>query len=212
MKKIQFVFVLVLSLVLFSCGPAMKDTWTKENYKPKSFEKILVIGAFNSLEARTAFENTVVQKLADHGVVAENSLMVLPPTSKITEVTEESIIQAVKDGGYDGVIVSSLIDVNTKDVRESGGGYFVAPYRYGYGRYAYARVGYINSSDYYRQQNSYLVESSLFDAKASSKEEALLWTGQSSVTDPSTYKSGAKDYAKRLTSALIKSNVILGTK
>lgn len=212
MKKVQVFSVFLLSALLFSCGPAMKDTWLKENYQAKSFNKILVIGAFNSMEARNSFENTAVKLLVEHGIMAENSLKALPPTKKITEISEESIIQAVKNGGYDGVIVASLIDVNSKDVRESGGGYYVAPYRYGYGRYAYARVGYINTTDYYRQQNSYLVESSLFDTNANSKEESLIWTGQSSVTDPSTYKSGAKDYAKRMVSTLIKTNVIVGKK
>ena len=142
--------------------------------------------------------------------MAENSLQALPPSIKVSEMSEEMIIKAVQDGGYDGVIVASLIDVNNKDVRETGdGAYVVSPYRFGYGRYAYARVGYMYSPEYYRQQTTYFVESSLFDAKAKSKEESLIWTGQSGVTDPSSYKAGAKEYAKRLVDALLTEGVIL---
>ncbi len=212
MKTTKWLGFILMTSFFLSCSPTMKDTWTKPDYQTRSFKKILVIGAFTSLEARNSFENTVVKTLADEGVYAETSIVVLPPVKKISEMSEEQIIEVVKSGNYDGVIVASLIDVNSQEVRESGGTAIVGPYRYGYGRYAYARYGYVYSADYYRQQNTYVVESSLFDAKASSKEESLIWTGQSGVTDPASYKVGAKEYAKKLVNTLFKDNVILGTK
>lgn len=210
MKKVQFLGMMLIALLVVSCGTGMKDTWVKENYQAKTFDKILVFGAFNTLEARKSFENTVVELLSDKGINAENSMTALPPSVKVSDMSEETIVKAVQDGGYDAVIVASLIDVNNQDVRESGGGaYVVRPYRLGYGRYAYARVGYMYSPDYYRQQTTYYVESSLFDTQAKSKEESLIWTGQSGITDPASYKAGAKDYAKRLVTSLLKEGVLV---
>jgi hypothetical protein len=208
MKTLKVSGLFILIFQLFSCGSTMQNTWTKENYETKSFEKILVIGAFNTMEARNSFENTVTDMLNSKGIYAENSMAVLPPVTKITDISEKAIIKAVKDGNYDGVIIASLIDATSKDVRESGGPTYLTPYRYGYGRYAYARYGYVYTPDYYRQQNTYVVESSLFDANASSIEESMIWTGQSSLTDPSSYRAGAKTYAKRLVNTLLKSNVL----
>lgn len=208
MKTIKWIGLFLLSHVVISCSTTMKDTWVKPDYQARSFQKILVIGAFTTLEARNSFENTVVKELADQGIYAETSIELLPPVNKITEMSEEQIVKVVKDGNFDGVIVASLIDVSSKEVRETGGTAIVGPYRYGYGRYAYARYGYVYSADYYRQQNTYVVESSLFDATAPSKEESMIWTGQSGVTDPASIKIGAKEYGKKLVNTLIKTNIL----
>ncbi len=208
---IRTVFVL---LIVTSCGSAMKYTWTKEGYSGKHFDKILVIGATKNLASRSAFENNVVKLLAEKGITAQNSLQAIPPIQDITQISEEKIVDAVKAGNYDGVIVATLIDVNTQEVRESGTPMYGPMYGgrgyygYGYGRYIYSGYNYMYTPDYYRQQKIYVVESRLFDAKAESAEKALIWSGQSNITDPSSFESGASSYAKTVVKSLLKSKMI----
>jgi hypothetical protein len=48
----------------------------------------------------------------------------------------------------------------------------------------------------------------LYDATVDSKEQALVWSGQSNVTDPSSFESGASKFANTMVKSLIGSRVI----
>lgn len=204
---------LPMVFLFLSCSSTMKHTWSREGFAGKHFNKLLVIGASRNLASRSTFENTTVKLLGENGISAENSLSLIPPINDMSEISEERIIDKIKQGGYDGVIVATLVDVNTRDVAESnpvygpmyaGRGY----YGYGYGRYIYGSYNYMYSNTYYREQKTYVVETRLFDATESSAEKALLWSGQSSITDPSSFESGAQSYAKKLVNSLVKNKVI----
>ncbi len=214
MRTMNIIGAIIILLIVSSCGSAMKYTWTQEGFSGKQFDKILVIGASKNMQSRTVFENTVVKLLAKESINAENSLKALPPVQDISQISEESIIKAVKDGNYDGVLVATLVDVNTQDVRESGTTMYGPMYAgrgyygRGYGRYIYSGYGYMNSPNYYREQKTFVVETRLFDANADSLATALLWSGQSNITDPSSFESGASSYAKTLVKSLLKSNLV----
>lgn len=204
-KIISFSFI----IILFSCGTTMKNTWTKNGFSGKKFNNILVIGATKNLESRQTFENNVVALLAENGITAKTSIDVLPPISNPEETSEDKIIDIIKNGNYDAVLVASLVDVNTKDVRESSNYYGgVYPVRYGYGRYIYSSYNFAYSPDYYRQQQTFVLESRLFDTSETTKEEALIWTGQSNFTDPNSYESLSKKFAKTVVDALLKSQIL----
>jgi hypothetical protein len=191
----------------------MKSTWTKEAYSGKDFNKILVVGASSNLSSRAAFENRVVQLLQQQGIASENSINNLPRFENIEESSEEEIARVVRDGNFDGLIVASLVDVNSKEILEGYGG---RAYPYGmYGSYGFGYSYYISSSysyslneAYYRQEKTYVIEARLYDAEAPSTEEALVWAGQSKLTDPSSFESGAKSFAKTTVRALLKEGLV----
>lgn len=200
------------ALLMASCSTSMQHTWTQEGFTGKHFNKILVFGASRNLEARTSFENKTVKLLADKGITAENSLRALPPITDLSQISEEQIEKVVKEGNYDGVIVAFLVDVNDQQVRETSTTSAPVVYGrrgvYGYGRYVYGSYSSLYSTDYYRQQRTYVIETRLFDAKAESKEKATLWTGQSNIIDPSSFEKGAASYAKKMVNALIENNIV----
>ncbi|WP_075591068.1 hypothetical protein [Labilibacter marinus] len=204
--KMRILFALTAALIMTSCVSTMNYTWQKEGFEGKNFKKILVVATSKNLESRTTLENTVVGWLAKEGINAENSLSLFPPFVDIKELDEKTIESKIKAGGYDAVLVSSLIDVNEQDVYEQGSNYY--PMHYGYRRYIYNGYGYAYSPGYYRQQKTYVVESRLFDTAKENAKEAIVWSGQSSLTDPSSYESGAKQYASTLVKTLLKSNTI----
>ena len=214
MKILRLIAVLALPLIFFSCSSTMKYVWAQEGYSGKHYDKILVVGVAQRLESRLAFENTVVELLAAEGVTAENSTIAIPPVQNMEEVSKERFVEVVKEGNYDGVIVARLIDVSIKDVLESGSPSYGPMYAgrgyygYGYGQYMYSGYNYMYTPDYYRQEQTYVVETRLFDANAENLEKALVWSGQSNITDPSSYESGAASYAKSLVKTLLKSKMI----
>lgn len=210
MKNLKFLSILTLTFLMFSCSSTMKNTWTKADFTGKKFNNILVVGATKNLESRKTFESTVVALLSENGITAKTSLDIFPPVKEVDELAEDKIIEKIKNGNYDAVLVASLVNVNTQDVRESGNYYGGAymPIRYGYGRFIYSSYNFAYSPDYYRQQTTYVLESRLFDTSENSKEEALVWTGQSNVTDPSSYESASKNYAKKLVKSLLASKIL----
>lgn len=212
MKNLKFTAIFALAILVTSCSSSMKNTWTKSGFTGKKFNNILVVGATKNLESRTAFENSVVNLLGEKGITAHTSLDVFPPVKDAKELDEEQIIGKIKNGNFDAVIVASLVDVNTKDVRETSnyysGGVVYGPRRYGYSRYIYSSYSLAYSPDYYRQQKTYVVESRLFDINEGSKEDALMWVGQSNITDPSSYESASKTFAKKLVKSLLDSKML----
>lgn len=205
--KNRIILIMIAMLFLWSCASTMQYTWVKENYQGKHFENILVIGISKNLAARSNFENTIVEMLKEEGITASNSISLFPPIKYMTELTEEQIESRVKSGNYDAILVSSLVDINTQEVYESGTNTYY-PVTYRSRRYIHTSYSYTYTPDYYRTQKSYVLETRLFDTSASTKEDAIVWSGQSSITDPSSYESASKQYAKTLVKTLLESQII----
>ncbi|WP_163717800.1 hypothetical protein [Mangrovibacterium lignilyticum] len=209
--KIKILLSLMSVLVLGACTSTMKHTWKRADYNGKSFNSILVIAITKNLEARTTFENTIVEELKKQGINASNSLDVFPPILNVADLSEEEIASKIMEGNYDAVIASSLIKEDSRDVKEVATGAYYGPGMYGYGGYrGYIRYGYgfAYTPEYYRQEKSYILETRLFDVEGANPQDAIVWTGQSSLIDPSSYYSGAKEYARKLVKTLVDDNVI----
>ncbi len=209
--KTRIIVSLVAMTFLWSCSTSMKYTWTKENFEGKKFDKILVMTITNNLKSRTLFENTVVKYLGEEGVKATNSLSLFTPVEKYEDLSEEEIGKRIKEGGYDGVLITSLIDITTQDVQVNNmGSYYPMHYGYGYGyrSFIYSGYGHMYAPDYYREQKTYVLETRLYDVTETDVKEAIVWSGQSSLTDPSSSDSASKTYSNKLVNTLMKSGTI----
>ncbi len=205
--KTRIIISLIAMTFLWSCATSMKYTWTKEDYQGKKFNKILVIVEAQTKQGRLNGENAIVENLAKEGISATNSLNVFPPVENTSNLSEDEIEAKIVAGGYDGVLVTSLVDASTRDVRE-GGGTYSQPVSYRYGRRI--RTGYVHMQEpeYYRQEKSYVLETQLFDVAEPANKEAVVWSGQSTLTDPSSSESAARTYSKTLVKTLIESGTI----
>jgi hypothetical protein len=188
----------------------MKYTWKKENFEGKEFNKILVLTISKNLKSRTLFENTVVKYFAEDGINATNSLSVFTPVENMEDLTEDEIEARIKKGNYDGLLVTTLVDINTQDVQVNNTSYYPMSYGYGYGyrSFIYSGYGHMYQPDYYRQQKTYVLESRLYDVTKSDPKEGVVWSGQSELTDPSGSESASKNYSDTLVKTLIESGII----
>ncbi|NOR75037.1 MAG: hypothetical protein GQ525_07740 [Draconibacterium sp.] len=205
--KTRVIISLIAITFLWSCATSMKYTWTKENYQGKKYNKILVVVEAQTQQGRLSGENSIVENLAKEGITATNSLNVFPPTEMTGSLSEDEIETIILNGGYDGVLVTSLVDASTRDVLE-GGGTYSQPVSYRYGRRI--RTGYVHMQEpeYYRQEKSYVLETQLFDVADSANKEDVVWSGQSTLTDPSSSEAAAKTYSKTLVKTLIELGTI----
>lgn len=205
--KIQLGLSLFALLFLMSCSSTMKYTWTNDGYEGRQFKKILVIGEAKTQQGRLNAENAIVNALTKEGITATNSVSIFPPTQNNHELNEDEIENRILGGGYDGVLITSLVDAKTRDVRE-GGGTYTQPVAYRYGRYV--RRGYVHMQEpeYYRQEKTYVLETQFFDVADKATKESVVWSGQSELTDPSSAESAEKSYSKKLVKTLLDSGMI----
>ncbi|WP_319500387.1 hypothetical protein [uncultured Draconibacterium sp.] len=207
MKKIKFLLAFAIVLVLASCSSTMKYTWQNENYQGRAYEKILVVVEAKTHSSRLNAENLMVDQLKSEGISATNSISVFKPDERIEELSEEEIENRILSGGYDGVLISLLVDANSRDVRE-GGGTYMQPVTYRYGRRI--RTGYIHMQEpeYYRQETTFVLETQLYDTKDQARKENVVWSGQSELTDPSSLDSAIKSYSKKLAKTLVETGIV----
>jgi hypothetical protein len=186
----------------------MQYTWTKDNYEAKSYEKVLVIVESKTNQGRINGENAIVSELQKAGITATNSSGVFPLNESNHELSEEEIENRIISGGYDGVLITSLIDAQSREVRE-GGTYYPQPVYARYGRYV--RRGYVHmyEPEYYRQERIYVLETRLYDTSNRANKEAVVWSGQSELTDPNSAESAAKSYARTLVKTLLQKDIIV---
>lgn len=194
-------------IFLISCTTTMKYTWTKDGYQGKVYKKILVVVEARTNQGRLNGENTIVETLGKEGITASNSFDIFRPNENVDALTEDEIENRILNGGYDGVLITSLADARSREVRE-GGGTYMQPVHYRYGRYI--RTGYVNMQEpeYYREEKTYVLESRFFDVSDKATKESVVWTGQSELTDPSSAESAMKNYAKQVTKTLLESGTI----
>jgi hypothetical protein len=206
MKKRTIIALFAIAF-LWSCSTTMQYTWTKENYEGRKYNKILVIAEAQTQSGRTNAETAIVDALTKEGITATNSMTVFPPGENTHELSEEEIENRILERGYDGVLITSLVDAKSREVRE-GGGTYTQPVYYRYGRYA--RRGYVHMQEpeYYRQEKTYVLETQFFDVSDAATRESVVWSGQSELTDPSSAESAAKSYSKKLVKTLLDSGTI----
>jgi len=209
--KAKLLVSLVIAAMLWSCSTTMQYTWKKENFGSKKFNKILVLAISKNMKSRTLMENSVVDLLQKEGINAANALNVFTPVENLENLTEDEIGKRVTEGGYDGVLITSLIDTQTRDVQVNNTPYY--PYMYG-GYYGYGYRGFIYSnyhylySDQYREEKTYVLETRLYDVHITDPKEAVVWAGQSEMVDPTGAESVSKTYSKQLVKALLDSGAI----
>ncbi len=207
MKKLKLVMLMFAVLVGISCSTTMKYTWKNDTYQGREYDNILVVVESKSQTGRINAENIMVEQLKKEGINAVNSLFVFKPGEEINKHTEEEIENKVLSAGIDGVLISLLVDASSREVREGGGSY-MQPVRYRYGRRI--RTGYIHMQEpeYYRQEKTYVLETQFYDTKDRATKENVVWSGQSELTDPSSVDSAIKGYSKKLAKTLIDSEIV----
>ncbi|MFY0601629.1 MAG: hypothetical protein JXR03_18290 [Cyclobacteriaceae bacterium] len=206
--KRAFIFILGI-IILFGCSQKLITDWTKLEYTERSFSKIVVVGISKNLEARLKFEKDAVKRLKKSGVNAIPGINIFPENLSGDEDLE-NIIKILKTENIDGVITMSTVDI-AETTRYQPGETQIVPGGYGhFGKYYYQRYAAIHSPGYFIDSKSYLIEAILYDLKGGKYEEkeALVWTGQSSLVDPTSIESASENFTKKLVGHLIGQEII----
>ncbi|WP_420582190.1 hypothetical protein [Reichenbachiella sp.] len=212
-KKIALANLILFTILLQQCAPTF-TSWQSPSFKEHEFKKIVIIGMFQRLNTRSAFEEEIVKELERQGHVAVHGMSVMPPSYQ--PASEKDLERILLKENFDLVLMASVVDRERETTYHQGTSYYGGygmynyyNYNYGYGMY-YGGYG-TGWSDpgYYSTSIVDLVETKAFDISGKSKpEEATIWIGQSKITESSNMSKSARIYAKQLVNDLKKRNII----
>lgn len=166
-------------------------------------KKILVIAVLENYFIRQEFEDEMERLLAKSGVEGVRSHMVLPPRN---ELMEGELKQRIKEEDYDAVLVirpkafrKETQEVGTKSI------YMPPPMYQSFWPY------WDMAFKQYSAKGSYLKENTIVSAEFSlyrTKDETLLWNGETDTVYSKNFGKLARGYANRLVKQLKKDKVI----
>lgn len=182
---------MLLALLLGGCAATSTvSVWQDETFTGPAFENLLVVGVSNKPRTRRIFETEFVKAVIAEGRNATASLTMIPGTQKLSR---ESVKAVVADTGFDAVLVTRVVGVDT---RES----YVAPEPYyrTYDGYYNTVYEYAYQPGYYHSYAVYHIETNVYDAQS----ESLVWTMRSEAVAPDSVNEVVASLSRQIISRL----------
>ena len=198
-------------IFFFGCAPTMDFSWTKNSYEGKTFNKVGVIVVSKDQAVRSTLENKIVLDLKEQGIDAIASInSFLPVNAPKSDWDTEKIASNLKSYNCDAALGISLVNIQDRTDYVPGEAYFYPTGYYRYGRHIYTNYNRTYSPGYYEQNKEYVIESNLYDLTVNDIEiNAMVWKGQSSISNPRSVEGGSKTYADNLVGYLIKNSILI---
>jgi hypothetical protein len=165
--------------------------------------KIIVVGIAETDLGRRTYEERFATALRESGADAVASYTLLPTEERLTR---EELVGAVERGGFDGVIVTRLIEVaeETTYVPPSTQVYPSSSYRYGYYGHYGRSYDVVNTPGYTRTSEIVRLETQLWSAE----DSQMAWGITSETFDPTSTDDAITSVTKKLVSKLAEDGLI----
>jgi hypothetical protein len=198
----------LLAILVITVLPLMADTkivhrWVLTDVPMPRFRTMLVASIMENYLVRQEFEDEMKELLEKYNVEGIQSYMVLPPRN---EMMEGELKQRIKESALDSVLVvrPKAIRKETQEV-VTGGSYLPPPGYYTFWPYwNMAYGGFYPASSYTKENVIVRVEFNLY----STKDEKLVWSGESDTLYSENFGKLGKGYAKALVNQLKRDKVI----
>jgi len=198
-----------LVLIVMLCAASIAACATTEvtafwrdaayNTQPK---KVLVISLFKDQTVRRLTEDEFKAHLKFSGVDAATGYEVFPGSEL---PTREKVVEQVKAGGYDTVLLTRLIDTRTEQRNIPAGPTYAAPhYGMSYGGYYGQGYSTVYAPTYQVNDKFATVESNLYDAST----EKLVWTATSDTWLADANQKLVKDFVTIMMESLRKQKLV----
>jgi len=199
---------LPISIVLLasfgvSCGTKTRvsSQWLSPDYQGGPMHKILVVGVSETSLGRRTYEDRFAGALRDGGADAVSSYQVLPTNDRLTKEQLEGV---VRRDGFDGVIVTRLLEVAEETTYVPPSTHVVPSYGYGYYGYYGRNYDVVHSPGYTRTTEVVRVETRLWNAA----DSQLAWGITSETFDPTSTDDAIASVTKKLVQQLSKDGLL----
>jgi len=202
-RVVALLGVLLAATVPLVAGTKIVHRWVLTGVPVPQFHRMLVAGILENYLVRQEFEDQMKNLLAKYGVEGVQSYMVLPPKN---EMMEGELRQRIKESSLDSVLVIRPKSVRQETQEVITGGVYVPPPGY-YTFWPYWNMAYMDfapTTSYTRQNIVVRVECNLY----STKDEKLVWSGETDTIYSKDFEKLAKQYAQALVNQLKKDKVL----
>ena len=186
MKHFHLVLVAVLALAAGCTSTKLVSAWENPAVAQGPYKKLMVIALGVNPGTRAEFENSVADALQAQGVIGVSSTGYF---SDPNQMTREAVRAWVQRDGYQGVLVTRLVDVRKTQV------YQPPQYADFYGYWGYYGATMVQPG-YVSEQTDLVIDTDLFNAP----DGQIAYTAESKSFDP----SGRAQVIKELTQLLVK--------
>ena len=207
MKKNHLWCVVVLAaLAGVACATktTLSNVWRSNSDPSGTMQRILVIGVAKDEANRRSFEDGFAAALALQNVDAVASYELLPGHERLSRA---SIENAISGRGFQGVLVTRLLNVDEKTTYVPPSTY-VRPGYYGRGMYGYYGSSWdvVHNPGYTVTETIVRLETHLYDARTAD----LVWAAHSDTFDPSSIAAGVDSVTKKLSRQLAEDGMLAG--
>jgi hypothetical protein len=194
--------VLLFVAGIFGCATTEVTAVWKDGAYQSQPKKVLVISLFKDQTVRRMAEDEFKSHLKFSGVDAATGYEVFSGSEL---PTKEKVVEQVKAGGYDAVLLTRLIDTRTERRAVSAGPTYAAPhYGMSYGGYYGQGYSTIYATTYQVDDKFAVVESNLYDAAT----EKLVWTATSDTWMADANQKLVKDFVAIMMGSLRKQKIV----
>jgi len=174
----------------------LSGVWKSDASAITAMDRMLVIGIAQNDIKRRSFEDAFAAALREQEVDAVPSYQILPSPDRLSK---ESIQQAIRGRGIQGVVVTQLVGVDERQKYVPPKTY-VSPNYYGRGLYGYYGRGYdvTHTPGYTINTTIVRLETHLYDAATAE----LVWAAHSDTFNPKSIDDGIQSVTKRLAKRL----------
>ncbi len=186
-------YAFILALSLGGCAATSTvSVWQDDTFTGPPFDNLLVVGVSGKPGNRQIFESEFVKAVIASGKNATASLTMIPGATKLSR---ESVKAVIADTGFDAVLVTRMVGVDTRDS-------YVAPEPYyrTYNGYYNTIYEYAYQPGYYHSYSVYHIETNVYDAES----EALVWTMRSEAVAPDSVTEVVASLTKQIIARLSK--------
>jgi hypothetical protein len=201
------VFLIALTaLTATACATrtTLSEVWMAEARPAQALSRILVIAIAQDEARRRSFEDGFATALGAGNTEAVRSYQLFPAG----ELKRPVIEKAIEGQGFDGVIVTRMIEIDEQEKYIPPSSYVVPNY-YGRGLYGYYGGGWTVVHEPGRTISTTIVrlETHLYDARTAD----LIWDAHSETFNPDSVGDIIASVTKRLTTRLMQDGLISGS-
>ena len=205
MRQLHIKSILIFLLIwMISFSASIANPYQKKPNNEDMLKKIMVMFLGSNYEKRKIVEDEITYYINDNGFEALQSFKYLP---EIDTLNPKTIIKALEDNGFDGLVVIEIVDVELKKERVNAkmtyGPSPGTPYMF-----HYFSVYYRYSEGYERIDTNFELETSLFRLE----DKSLIYSNTSSAYDKGDIDLALEGFAKAIAKKLKKSKTLLKTK
>ena len=198
-------FLLSLALCMGCSETLNMRTWSSTEDYDKHFKNLLVMGLVNNVNLRNDVENEVVFAARKAEILSANGMSLFPPELGKPFEDIERVKSRLREAGFDGIITVTLIDVQSERYIGPDSQYQPFVYYDRFRNYYYQTYELVYRQGYFARDTQYFIETNFYELGTGK----LVWSGRSSIFEPSELEDYLPRYANGLFTELKSEGIIL---